>query len=329
VEAVTTAESDHSRVGFMSLLRSAITDRATDASYAAAWRLVRGAPEPVARLAFQGAADVASRRNGHSVRQLRRNLARIVGADGSRAELDRLVHAGMRSYARYWLETFRLPSMDVDEVLANTRTTGFENVQAPAAAGRGVVVALPHSGNWDVAGLWLVRQGLPFTTVAERLKPETLFDKFVAYRESLGMQVLPLTGGPRPPMEVLKQRLTAGGVVCLVADRDLSRSGIEVDFFGETARMPAGPSMLAAVTGAALVPAHLFYEGSGWGQYIGPPVDLGDGDLRAKLTRGTQALADVFAQRVARHPQDWHMLQRLWLADLQPRPTGPAEAVRD
>jgi KDO2-lipid IV(A) lauroyltransferase len=175
---------------------------------------------------------------------------------------------------------------------------------------------LPHSGNWDVAGLWLIQHGHPFTTVAERLKPESLFDKFVAYREGLGMEVLALTGAPRPPMETLKQRLTAGGVVCLVADRDLSRGGVAVNFFGEPTRMPAGPSLLAAVTGAALMPVHLYYDGAGWGQYVGAPVDLGDGDLRSKLKIGTQALADFFAERIAQYPQDWHMLQRLWLADL-------------
>jgi KDO2-lipid IV(A) lauroyltransferase len=162
----------------------------------------------------------------------------------------------------------------------------------------------------------LVQRGYPFVTVAERLKPESLFDKFVAYRESLGMEVLPLTGGPRPPMEVLKERLAAGGVVCLVADRDLSRSGMEVEFFGHPTRMPAGPSLLAATTGAALLPAHLYFDGDGWGQWIGPAVDLGTADLRTKLRTGTQSLADTFARRIARYPQDWHMLQRLWLADL-------------
>jgi lauroyl/myristoyl acyltransferase len=130
--------------------------------------------------------------------------------------------------------------------------------------------------------------------------------------------VLPLTGGPRPPMQVLAERLRAGEAVCLVAERDLSRNGVEVEFFGEPTRMPPGPALLAATTGAALLPVHLYFDGTGWGQWIGPPIELGDGPLRARVQRGTQALAAAFEQRIARYPQDWHMLQRLWLADLDP-----------
>jgi lauroyl/myristoyl acyltransferase len=295
---------------------STVSGWATDTGYTAGWQVVRALPEPVARRVFEQAADVATRRGGRSITQLRRNLARVAGPGVTERELDHLVREGMRSYARYWLETFRLPSMDKAKTLARVSTVGMENVDEAVAAGRGAVVALPHSGNWDVAGLWLVQRGHLLTTVAERLKPESLFDKFVGYRESLGMEVLPLTGGARPPMDVLSERLKAGGVVCLVADRDLSRSGIEVDFFGERTRMPGGPARLAATTGADLLPAHLFYDGDGWGQWIGAPIDLGDGDLRSKVKLGTQAVASTFAERIAQHPTDWHMLQRLWLADL-------------
>jgi KDO2-lipid IV(A) lauroyltransferase len=290
----------------------------TTASYVAGWRLIRALPAPLAGRLFAAAADLAVRRDGRSVRQLRRNLARVAGPDVAPAELDRLVRAGMRSYARYWLETFRLPSMDHGQIIAHVRTDGAENVDRAMAAGRGAVFALPHSGNWDIAGLWLVRRGYPFSTVAERLQPESLFDRFVAYRESLGMRVLPLTGGPHPPMQVLAERLRAGEAVCLVADRDLSRSGVDVRFFGEPTRMPPGPALLAATTGAALIPVHLYFDGEGWGQWIGPEIELGDGPLRSRVQHATQALASAFESRIAEHPQDWHMLQRLWLADLDP-----------
>jgi KDO2-lipid IV(A) lauroyltransferase len=291
------------------------TDRATDIGYQAAWRFVRGIPAPMARRIFQLAADRSTRKDGRGVRQLRRNLERVVGAGATPDQLDELVRDGMRSYARYWLETFRLPSMDIAETLAHTHTVGADNIHRASSHGRGVILALPHSGNWEVAGIWLVEQGFPFATVAERLKPESLFDQFVAYREGLGMEVLPLTGAQQPPVDVLRQRLRAGGMVCLVAERDLSRGGIEVDFFGERTRMPAGPALLAATTGAALLPVHVYYEADGWGQTVAPPVDLGEGSLRDRVTRGTQALADFFAAGIAAHPQDWHMLQRLWLAD--------------
>ncbi len=302
----------------MSVLPAPVTERLTDLGYSAAWRGIRAVPAPLAARAFQFGADRATRKDGRSVRQLRRNLSRVVGLAPGDPGLEPLVAAGMRSYARYWLETFRLPSMPVADVLAAARTEGFEHIQQAHERGKGFVLALPHSGNWDVAGLWLVHQGFRFTTVAERLKPETLFDKFVAYREGLGMEVLALTGGPAPT-GLLKSRLAEGGAVCLVADRDLSHHGIEVDFFGEKAKMPAGPSLLAATTGATLLPVVLSYDGDGWAQWVGPPVELGQASLREKLQRGTQALADAFASRIRQHPQDWHMLQRLWLADLDPR----------
>jgi phosphatidylinositol dimannoside acyltransferase len=294
--------------------------------YLAGWHGVRALPEPAASWLFGRAADLVTRRDGGSVRQLRRNLARVTGGRLAEQELDRLVRDALRSYARYWMETFRLPSMDVEQTLARAETAGWEHVQAGIDAGRGVVVALPHSGNWDVAGLWLIQQGYPFSTVVERLDPEILFDRFVAYRESLGMRVLPLTGGERSPTEVLTERLKAGEVVCLVADRDLSRHGVEVQFFGEPTRMPAGPALLAATTGAVLLPAHTFYRPDGWGQWVGPPVELGDGRLRDRVQSATQRLADVFAERIAAHPADWHMLQKLWLADLD---SARLQAVED
>jgi KDO2-lipid IV(A) lauroyltransferase len=155
--------------------------------------------------------------------------------------------------------------------------------------------------------------------VAERLKPESLYDRFVAYRESLGMEVLPHTGGSA--FGTLARRLRDGGLVCLVADRDLSASGVEVTFFGETARMPAGPALLAQQTGALLLPATLWYDETPVMKgRVHAPVEVPESGTRAEKTSFmTQALADVFAEGIAQHPEDWHMLQRLWLSDLEPR----------
>jgi lauroyl/myristoyl acyltransferase len=308
-------------------LRARLLAEAAARGYGAAWHGVRALPEPVAAAVFGAAADLATRRDGASVVQLRRNLDRVTGHALDRPALDALVRAGMRSYARYWMETFRLPSMDVGRTVERAVTDGVPHLRAALDAGRGVLLALPHSGNWDVAGLWLVQQGFGFTTVAERLQPETLFDQFVAFREGLGMRVLPLTGGQRPATEVLAERLRSGEVVCLVADRDLSRKGVQVQFFGEPTRMPAGPALLAATTGAALLPVHCFFTDAGWGQWIGAPVELGEGRLRDRVQRATQSLADTFAERIAGHPADWHMLQKLWLADLDPDRLAPVEPV--
>jgi KDO2-lipid IV(A) lauroyltransferase len=304
----------------------AARDRLVDLGYAAGWGVLKAVPQPAAERAFRAAADAATVRNGGGTRQLRKNLRRVVGPGVSELRMDALVGQALRSYSRYWLETFRLPKMDHREVVAraDANTEGVENMQAAIARGKGFVMALPHMGNWDVAALWLVAQGQPFTTVAERLKPESLFDRFVAYRESLGMEVLALTGGQRPPADVLAERIRAGRGICLVADRDLSRNGVEVQFFGEATRMPGGPAVLAATTGAALLPVGLWFTDDGWGQRIHPPIELPDGSLREQVAAGTQALAHVFEGDIAEHPADWHMLQRLWLADLPPRPAEAA-----
>ena len=302
------------------------------AGYAAGWGAIKVVPGPLSSMWFRAAADSATVRNGPAVRQLRLNLRRVVGQRPTEWQMDAIVGDAMRSYARYWLETFRLPKMDKRAVVqnVNSHTVGAEHIDAAVDSGRGYVVALPHTGNYDVAGLWVVdRYGKPFTTVAERLKPESLFDRFVAYRQSLGMEVIALTGGDRTPTTVLTERLRAGGGVCLVADRDLSRGGIEVDFFGERARMPGGPAMLAAMTGAALIPVGLWFTpDGGWGQRLCPPIELPEGRLANKVQLGTQLLADEFARLVAAHPADWHMLQRFWLTDLPQRPKHPRPAHR-
>lgn len=303
-------------------------DQVVDLAYAAAWSAVKNLPQPVAARVFRSVADSATMRNGRGVRQLRRNLRRVTGGRLGEYELSLLVTDAMRSYARYWLETFRLPRMDKRAVVerADRTTFGIERLDAARDAGNGVIVALPHMGNWEVAGLWVVDNFGPFTTVAERLRPDSLYDRFVAYRRSLGMEVLPATGGDRSPALVLAERLRAGGRVCLVADRDLSRHGVEVDFFGETALMPAGPAMLAARTGATLLPVGLWFTpDGGWGQLIGEPVQLRGERLADQVRNGTQALADAFAGFIAAHPADWHMLQKVWAADLTARrPLVPA-----
>ena len=295
--------------------------RATGTAYAAGWAVVRALPEPVALRLFRAGADLALRRGGPSVDRLRANLARVVDAAGVDADLDRLVRDAMRSYARYWCEVFRLPVTSRERVVGGMHTVGEERFRAAVAAPTGTVVALPHSGNWDHAGAWCTGTGVPFTTVAERLRPESLYERFLAFRQGLGMEVLPLTGGPRPPYEVLTERLLAGGTLCLMADRDLSVRGVDVQLFGATARLPAGPAALALATGSVLLPVSLSFTDDGWRCVFHPEVPHSD------VPTMTQALADAFATGIAEHPQDWHMLQRLWLDDLDaddPRRRQPA-----
>ncbi len=289
-------------------------ERAVDGAFAAGWAAVRALPQPVASAAFAAFGELAARRDTRGVRRLRANLARVA-APGT--DLDALVRRATRSYARYWMETFRLPKITPLTVRERTDVVDGDILDKALASGRGVVLALPHCGNWDAAGVWLLDHGYPLSTVAERLKPESLYDRFVAYRESLGMEVLPLTGGERPPSDVLKDRLREGRrVVCLLADRDLTKRGIDVEFFGATARMPAGPALLAASTGAVLLPVGLWFTPGGWGIRIHPEVSIaGTGRLRDKVATATQEVADAFAADIALRPHDWHMLQRLWLSD--------------
>jgi lauroyl/myristoyl acyltransferase len=295
--------------------------------YAAGARAVVALPEALVRPAFAFGADVAWRRRGRGVRQLERNLRRVVGPETSEAALRELSREAMRSYGRYWLEFFRLPVLGADRILRGMHIEGAELLDAALSGGRGVVLALPHTGNWDHAGAWLALRGNAFTTVAERLEPRSLFDRFVAVRERLGMEVLALSG-ERAAFATLLSRLRAGRVVCLVSDRDLAGNGIEVQFFGERTTMPGGPAALALATGAALLPVALWFTGAGrdggWAAVIHDPIEPpATGDRSEKIAAMTQQLADAFAHDIAVRPQDWHMLQPFWSADRRARRSQP------
>jgi KDO2-lipid IV(A) lauroyltransferase len=295
-----------------------VRDQVTDALYGLGWSTVKRLPEPVAVRLGRTIADLTWKQRGKGVLRLESNYARVV-PDASPERLAELSRAGMRSYLRYWMESFRLPAWSPERIKSGFEPRDLHHLTDGLAAGRGVVLALPHLANWDLAGAWVTTKlRIPFTTVAERLKPETLYDRFVAYREGLGMEVLPHSGGSA--FGTLARRLRDGGLVCLVADRDLSASGVEVEFFGDTARMPAGPALLAQQTGALLLPATLWYDDSPVMRgRVHPPIEVpGTGTRAEKTSVMTQALADAFATGIADHPEDWHMLQRLWLADLDP-----------
>ncbi|MDH6680723.1 lauroyl/myristoyl acyltransferase [Rhodococcus sp. LBL1] len=288
-----------------------VSEWATDLGYATGWRVVRALPERVATAIFDAGADFAARRGG-GPQQLRRNLARVLGVPPEQVP-DELIRDSLRSYARYWREAFRLPSMDLAETQAKVARTvvGTEHLDKAMAEGKGAILALPHTGNWDMAGVWCAQTWGGLSTVAERLKPESLYRRFVAYRESLGFEIFPLSGGEQPPFVELAKRLRGNKIVCLLGERDLAARGVPVTFFGEPTRMPAGPAKLAIETGAALLPVHCWFTDGGWGFSIAEPIDVSVG-----VEGATQALADRFAANIAAHPADWHMLQPLWLDDL-------------
>jgi phosphatidylinositol dimannoside acyltransferase len=309
---------------------TAMKDRLASAGYALGWSVVCRVPESWAASAFRAAADIAWRRQGPQVQVLEGNLARVLGPDASGAELRALSREAMRSYARYWLEVFRLPVTSRQELNARTTVVGphFQEALECLGAGRGVIFALSHMGNWDQAGAWIIAQGVPsFTTVMERLKPESLYDRFAAFRESLGFEILPASGGMVSAFSVLSQRLRDGKLVCLLADRDVTGTGTEVEFFGEKARMMGGSAALAERTGAALYPALLWYQGDQWVIHVDREIRVpAEGDRKQKVAAMTQELARSFEAGIREHPADWHMLQRVFVADLDPERLAAAEA---
>ena len=296
------------------LTPSRISGRAGDAAYGLGWALTKRLPEPVAQAAFAQIADQIWRRGGSGVRRLQANLRRA-RPEADDAEIARLSRAAMRSYLRYWCEAFRLPAWSREQVLERVVVHDEHILRDAYASGRGVVAPLPHLANWDLAGVWACMTGMPLTTVAERLEPERLFRRFVAYRESLGMEVLPLTGGD-PPIRTLFDRARDGGLICLVADRDLSAGGVEVDLLGRPARLPAGPAMIARTTGAVLMPVTLAYEGPRLHVRLYEPVPPKPGADGVRAM--TQQVADAFSEGIRAHPQDWHMLQKVFVEDLGP-----------
>jgi phosphatidylinositol dimannoside acyltransferase len=267
------------------------------------------------------------------VRQLEANLRRVV-PDATDAELRMLSRAAMRSYLRYWVEAFRLPTMRAERITSGMSVAGEEETAlAHIKAGRGVIFALPHMGNVDLGAAWIMTRGFgQISVIAERLKPEAVFQRFLAYRVSLGMEVVPHTGGPSP-FGVMAQRLRQGRLVCIVSDRDLSAGGVEVDLFGEKARIGAGPAALAVRTGAALMPVTLWFTPDGWRGRIYPEVPVPpDGTRAQQVAAMSQQLASVWQVGIGEHAQDWHMLQKVFVADLDatrlPR-SEPAAASDD
>ncbi len=298
--------------------------------YGAGWTVVKALPRPVVWPVFRAAANRAAKKNGPGTQRLRRNLRQVVGPELSESQLDILVAGGLRSYARYWMEAFQLPRYSQPQVLEHFEMINGHRIAEAIDKGNGAIMVLSHSGNWDYAGAWVCANGWRLTTVAERLKPEGLYDKFVAYRESLGMEIVPATGGDRSPIEILVDRLNENGVVPLLADRDLSSRGVDVRFFGGHTRMPAGPALLALRAGAPIFVVTLWYDDQmrPWGRVDGPlavpPPDSAPLDLRTKAL--TQNLADWLAWGISFHPQDWHMLQKLWLSETVDEPL-PGESL--
>lgn len=294
-----------------------LKERAADLGFGLGWSVIKRMPEKAAYAMFRKLADRSWAKHGEGVQQLERNLRRV-RPDASYEELRELSLAGTRSYFRYWCDAFRLPTLSHEEILESFRIEGEEHLIAAEEQGKGVVFALAHSGNWDHAGAWLALTHGRLVTVAERLKPESLYQRFLDYRTSLGMEILPL--GEPGIMRDLLRALQDRAHVPLLADRDLSHTGVEVLLFGEPIKVPPGPALLSIMSGAPLLPATLFYDGAKSVTRLHAPIAIPElGDRAEKISAMAQASIDVIAGGIAEHPEDWHMMQPLWLADLRPR----------
>lgn len=287
---------------------SKVVENLSGLAFLVAWRVVRWIPEKSAYRLFYWFGRQLIKRNGKNISRLRSNLARVK-PEYSQQEMEVLLRQAMDSYLRYWCDTFRFPDWSHERMMSTVKVNNENILTDAVAAGKGAIVALPHAGNWDHAGAYFCSKGMRVVTVAERLKPEKLFLKFVAFREVIGMEVLPLGGRV---MATLLQRLRQGGLVALVADRDLSNAGIEVEFFGAPARMPAGPALLAINSEAPLITAYVSYTNTGLlidFQLVEIPQS---GSQEEKVSKVVQMCADNFAAAISAYPQDWHMLQRIW-----------------
>jgi KDO2-lipid IV(A) lauroyltransferase len=276
--------------------------------YFAGWRIVRWLPENFAYSLAYSIADLLTRRNGKSVQRLRSNLERTQ-QDITTLDLNLLTFQAMRSYMRYWCDTFRFPDWSKLRVQETVTVENEHLLMDAIAAKTGVIVSLPHAGNWDHAGAYFCAKGVNLVTVAEHLKPEKLFLKFLEYRQNMGMEVLPLDGRV---LGTLAQRLREGALVALVADRDLSRSGIDVTFFNAPSRMPAGPALLAIKTTAPLITAFVSYTESGIHIVFKNVVLPTAGTQEERVSEIVQMTAMHFEEGIKQNPEDWHMLQRIW-----------------
>jgi KDO2-lipid IV(A) lauroyltransferase len=279
-------------------------------AYLFAWRLIGVMPKKVAYGIGKRAADYIYKKNGKGVRRLRSNYARVQPHLNDH-ELNQLTKDGMRSYLRYWIDTFRLNTWSKDRVIKTTTVVNEHLLRDPITNKQGCLVVLPHAGNWDHAAAYFCSTGINLSTVAEKLKPEAIFLKFLAYRESIGIEVLHTEQKVIP---TLLDRLNEGKLVALVADRDLSKSGIEVDFLGGTAKMPSGPARLILDSKAVFISAYITYNEVGIHiefQEIGPIPNSGSDE--EKVIALTQLMANNFALGIKRTPVDWHMLQRIWI----------------
>lgn len=291
----------------------------TYAEYVAVWEFAARLPDPIAwRLPDRVGTLWYRMADDGQKEQVRRNQRRIRPHLSDR-DLEAVVRDAYRSYARYWLDSFRAHLLDQDDVLARTERDGIEIMDGVAAEGRGAILATGHLGSWDIGAFWSNARGWRLTVVAELLEPRPVFERFVKLRQQLGMGVVPLVRGG-DMVSRLEQVIADGGTATLLADRDLTKKGPVVEFFGEPCRLPPGPATLARRTKRPVVPGAFLTTARGWRGVIREPIDI----AHLSVEEGTQRVAAALEDLILEAPEQWHVFVRNWLADREPdHPAAP------
>ena len=281
-------------------------------AYAAMDRLATLLPERWGRRLFEAGGSAAYRFAPGARRTVQENLARVLGHRPTSELVERTAREAFRSYARYWHETFLIRELPRERFLDRFTAIGREHLDAAADRGTGGLLALPHLGNWDAAGRWVAEIGYGITAVAEELKPPRMYRMFYGHRRRLGMDIVPLSETGKVGQALLK-RLARNEFIALVCDRDLKGTGVEVEMFGETRRLPAGPALLSLASGSPLLPCATFDTEDGWGCVIHPPLEIErTGVMRDDVTALTRQLAESFERDIGARPVEWHMFQPAW-----------------
>ncbi len=281
-------------------------------AYATAERLAMRLPERWGEALFRGVADAAFVLAPGVRRVVEKNIGRVRGRPAGSALVRATTREAFRSYARYWYDAFRVRAMPDDEFLSRVEAEGLEHLERAADAGRGAILALPHIGNWDAAGKWVHLRGWLITAVAEVLRPERLFELFLRHRRELGMNIVPLWDARKVGDELVRL-VGENHFIALVSDRDLKGRGVEVEMFGATRRIPAGPALLSLATGSPLHPCAVYDTHDGWMIVVGAPLGIErSGELRRDVTELTRKLAAAFERSIEAAPTQWHMFQPAW-----------------
>jgi phosphatidylinositol dimannoside acyltransferase len=287
-------------------------ERLSYAGYAAAARLAMTLPEFIGARLFDLGALAAFHVVPKARTVVQGNLARVLGKEPQEPVVRAAAKDAFRSYGRYWYDAFHVRVIPDEEFRSRHRADGMEHLRSAVEAGRGAILALPHVGNWDAGGKWVALQGMPITAVAETLKPRRLFELFRDHRHALGMGIVAL-GDDRKVADELVRLIGKNELIALVSDRDLKGTGVEVEMFGETRRMPAGPALLSLFTGSPLLPCACYDLADGWVLVVESPLEIErSGVMRDDVVALTRLLAKRFERSIAAAPTQWHMFQPAW-----------------